>query len=98
MEESGVEKTKRLIQEWSRAKKRVETAKHELNRAECELVSANNSLGKWLVPPECIVNESGWFNIWFGSGVLRARRISENYYEVEWFRKPDGKDRNEYDY
>ncbi len=87
-------KTNELIQRWARAKNRVATLRREISGAECEESNARNELGAWLVPkdqPEC---EN--FNIWFGSGVIQAKKLKNgNDYDVIWRKEPDGKQKAE---
>ncbi len=89
------EKTHGMVQRWIAAKRRVRAAKSELNSAECEMTNAVNELGKWLVPENQPDGE--FFNIWFGSGVIQARKLKGHIdHEVSWRREPDGKDRLEF--
>lgn len=82
-------KTEELLREWLSANHRVRTARRELNSAECAALNATNNLGRWLVPPDA--NEGEEFNLWFGSGVLRAKRTGQNDYTVDWRKEPDDK-------
>lgn len=90
-------KTEELLGKWARANKGLVQARVELSNAEMEQIKASAELGKWLMPDgqaKAIMTDgkSEWFNIWIGSGILRARFIeSRNWYEVEWLKYPDEK-------
>ena len=93
--ENVTQKTNGMVTEWIRAKKRFAIAQHELSSAKCWLENKTNELGKWLVP-ENLVTEGEPFNLWFGSGILRATKVGVGY-EVGWRKEPDNeKERAEY--
>lgn len=87
------EKTRSLVQRWINAKNNKLRLDREISSAMCEVSNAANELGKWLVPePSC--DEP--FNIWFGSGILQAKRTGDTQYAISWSKEPDGKDRIEF--
>lgn len=86
-------KTCELVKEWIRAKNAAAAARQKLNTAVAEEMTAANELGKWLVP-EGQNNEP--FNIWYGSGILRAVRQPDGTHTISWRKEPDGKDRLEH--
>ena len=89
------EKTHGLVQRWIHAKNRVNGLKREINSAECEQANAMNELGKWLIPEG--QPEGEMFNIWFGSGIIQAKKVEgRNDYEISWRKIPDGKDALEF--
>lgn len=87
---NSTSKTRALVDAWISANKRLEMAKREVNAADCNVSNSTNELGRWLVPKEMLDRNGDWFNIWFGSGILRARTVNGKY-EVEWLKRPDQK-------
>lgn len=86
-------KTRDLVTRWQRAKKSVQHANARLTEASNELAEANKELGTWLVPEG---QNDEPFNLWFGSGILQAKRSTTGDFSVHWRREPDGKDRIEF--
>jgi hypothetical protein len=89
--------TCKKVERWIAAKKDVAELKSRLNSAQCELDNSVNDLGKYLIPESTIPKSVGgsfdWFNIWWGNGILRARKTDGHFdtFEVEWLKEPMGK-------
>ncbi len=97
MSETGTvlsNKTKELVQQWVRSKKRETSAQQELNSAVVAVTNAKRQLADWLLPEDNRVGEV--FNIWVGSGILQCHRTNEAISTVKWRREPDGMDRHEH--
>lgn len=75
-----------LIKRWDVARKNLERLRGQIASAECELANSQNELGKWMVPdvPDAMEEQ---FNIWISNGLLSAKKIGQNDYQVKW-RKP----------
>lgn len=89
-------KTEELLKQWARARKSAERARNEAARCEEERIKAENQLGCWLCADDGKMGET--FNVWIGSGILEASKISNDEnpsYQVRWRKEPDGKDRHE---
>lgn len=69
-----------LIQEWQDAKRRLEAAKNEMNRAECSLNNSITKLGRWLSPDDAKTGEK--FCVWFGDSLIESTKISEGNFSV----------------
>lgn len=89
-------KTRDLVNNWARTRRHTERQRRQLSEDEKQLSAAQSQLGKWLCDAgDNQFHDGEWINIWFGSGILRARRSKGDIYEVEWLKEPDGKDRTE---
>lgn len=79
-----------LLRRWSHSKKDLERVKQQINRCECELLNAENALGKFMVP-DVSDNMDEPFHIWLADGLLTAKRVAQNTYRVSWRKEPSPK-------
>ena len=87
------------VQKWAEAKRRLHAARLHLETCVNEAQVAEDELGAWLVPEKFQdpVHSKEWFNIWFGSGVLKASAcVGSSHYVVAWLKEPDAADKEKY--
>ena len=92
METNVTRETAEKVKRWMAAGKRLANAQREKNLAETELSNAMNDLGKFLIPAPSEENEA--FNIWFGSGIIQARKIGTSY-SIVWRKEMSAAERME---
>lgn len=64
------------IERWQRAVQRLDSAKRDVNSAECELENAMNDLGRWILPEDADVGEK--IAIWFGDSLIQCEKTDHS--------------------
>lgn len=74
------DKRRHFIKQWLLMQHRVDAAKKEVTRAECDLSNAETALAKWLAPSDMEPGEK--IGVWYGDSLFQVKSVEEKSYAV----------------
>lgn len=77
-----------FIKQWLLMQRRVDDAKKEVTRAECDFANAETALAKWLAPSDITPGEK--IGVWYGDSLFQVESVENKSYAVCEGAKGDG--------